>query len=320
MSKRALIIGVSGQDGAYLAKHLLEKKYEVIGTSRDAENNFFSGLKSLGIHNKVITDSLSTLDFRSVAQAFQKYQPDEVYNLSGQSSVGLSFNQPGETIESHLQATITILEVMKFLELPIRFYNACSSECFGDVSPDRPATEETPFHPRSPYAVGKAAAFWAVANYRDAYGLYACSGILGNHESPLRPARFVTQKIIHTVRSIAKGEESALILGDTSVIRDWGLSQEYVEAMVLMLQQDLAEDYVIATGQSYSLMEFVEKVFVYYGLQAQNHVSNDSSLMRPSDIRQSYLNADKANQKLGWKAESNIDRVIDCLARRTVSA
>ncbi|MGH1426508.1 MAG: GDP-mannose 4,6-dehydratase [Arenicella sp.] len=314
MSKRALIIGVSGQDGAYLARHLLEKGYEVIGTSRDAENNSFTGLTSLGIRNKVTTDSLSTSDFRSVAQAFQKYQPKEVYNLSGQSSVGLSFNQPGETIESHLQATITILEVMKFLEQPIRFYNACSSECFGDVSSDKPATEETPFQPRSPYAVGKAAAFWAVANYRDAYGLYACSGILGNHESPLRPARFVTQKIIRTVSAIANGEASTLTLGDTSVIRDWGLSQEYVEAMVLMLQRDMAEDYVIATGQSYSLWEFVEKVFTYYGLQVQNHVLSDNSFMRPSDIRQSYLNPTKAMQQLNWKAEAHIDRVIACLA------
>jgi len=192
MAKRALIIGISGQDGAYLARYLLALGYEVIGTSRDADNNAFVNLERLNIKERVTTDSLSTTDFRSVAQALQKYAPQEVYNLSGQSSVGLSFNQPGETIESHLQATINILEVIKFLGLPIRFYNACSSECFGDSPSKNPANEESTFQPCSPYAVGKAAAFWAVANYREAYDLFACSGILGNHESPLRPERFVT--------------------------------------------------------------------------------------------------------------------------------
>ena len=262
--KTALIIGISGQDGAYLAKHLLESNYIVIGTSRDAERNQLTNLKHLKIDRDIVIDSMSTSDFRSVAQVFQKHSPDEVYNLSGQSSVGLSFGQPGETIESHLQATITILEVIKFLELPIRFYNACSSECFGDVDPSNPANELSPFRPKSPYAVGKAAAFWAVANYRDAYGLFACSGILGNHESILRPKRFVTQKIISAVKNIASGKQSKLLLGDVSVIRDWGLSSEYVQAMRLMLQQENAEDFVIASGQSHSLLYFVEKAFEHH--------------------------------------------------------
>jgi len=309
-AKRALIIGVSGQDGAYLSKHLLSCGYEVIGTSRDAENNSFYNLNQLDVAKKIVTDSVSTLDFRSVAQAFQKYQPHEVYNLSGQSSVGLSFNQPGETIESHLQATLTILEVMKFLDLPIRFYNACSSECFGDVSKKNPANESTPFRPNSPYAVGKAAAFWAVSNYREAYGLYACSGILGNHESLLRPDRFVTQKIIHAARNIACGKQQALVLGDTSVIRDWGLSEEYVVAMRLMLQQENPDDYVIATGQSFELNYFVDLAFDFYGLKAVDYVEVDASLFRPADVKHSFLDPKKALNHLNWKAENNIHGVV----------
>ena len=313
MAKRALIIGLSGQDGAYLAKHLLELGYEVIGTSRDADNNAFDNLQRLAIKYKVITDSLSTTDFRSVAQVLQKYQPEEVYNLSGQSSVGLSFNQPGETIESHLQATITILEVIKFLDLPIRFYNACSSECFGDVAQNNPANEQSAFQPRSPYAVGKAAAFWAVANYREAYGLFACSGILGNHESPLRPERFVTQKIIRTAIQIANGDANSLVLGDTTVIRDWGLSKEYVQAMVLMLQQNNAEDFVIATGESCSLNEFVQLSFDIVGLNAEQYLSVDPSFFRPSDIRSSYLDPNKAETILGWKAKGSVKEVVQTL-------
>ena len=313
MAKRALIIGISGQDGAYLARYLLAFGYEVIGTSRDADNNAFVNLERLNIKKRVTTDSLSTTDFRSVAQALQKYAPQEVYNLSGQSSVGLSFNQPGETIESHLQATINILEVIKFLGLPIRFYNACSSECFGDSSSKKPANEESTFQPCSPYAVGKAAAFWAVANYREAYDLFACSGILGNHESPLRPERFVTQKIIRTVQQIANGEAKNLTLGDTSVIRDWGLSEEYVQAMAMMLQQDQAQDFVIATGESCSLEDFVQMSFAELGLNFEKYLKVDQSLFRPADIRSSYLDPSKANEVLGWQAKGKVKQVIQTL-------
>ena len=313
MTKRALIIGISGQDGAYLAHHLLALGYEVIGTSRDADNNAFVNLQRFDIKEKITTDSLLTTDFRSVAQALQKYSPQEVYNLSGQSSVGLSFNQPGETIESHLQATINILEVIKFLDLPIRFYNACSSECFGDVSPEMPANEESPFRPRSPYAVGKSAAFWAVTNYREAYDLFACSGILGNHESPLRPERFVTQKIIRTAQQIANGSTGSLTLGDTSVIRDWGLSEDYVQAMVLMLQQEQAQDFVIATGESCSLQDFVRMSFAELGLDFEKYLKVDQSFFRPSDIRASYLDPSKANTVLRWQAKGRVKQVIQAL-------
>ncbi len=310
MSNRALIIGVSGQDGVYLAKHLLSQGYEVIGLSRDSEANSFKNLSYLGIKEQITLDSISSSDFRSVAQVFQRYNPDEIYNLAGQSSVGLSFNQPVETIDSHLQATITILEVIKFLDKPIKFYNACSSECFGEVEKHHPADEEFPFRPRSPYALGKAAAFWAVANYREAYGLFACSGILGNHESPLRPTRFVTQKIIHTADQIAKGQADKLILGNTDVIRDWGWAEEYVVAMALMLKQTEPHDFVIATGQSYSLKQFVQLVFEEYGLDSEKYTKINSSLFRPTDIKASYLNPTKAENLLNWKANYQLKDVI----------
>ena len=315
MTNRALIIGVSGQDGVYLAKHLLAQGYEVIGLSRDAETGSFHGLSTMGIKKQITLDSISASDFRSVAHVFQRYQPNEVYNLAGQSSVGLSFNQPVETIDSHLQATITILEVIKFLGKDIKFYNACSSECFGEVDANQPANEEFPFRPRSPYALGKAASFWAVANYREAYGLFACSGILGNHESPLRPERFVTQKVIRTVAKIAEGKAKGLVLGNTGVIRDWGWAEDYVQAMNLMLLQDNAEDFVIATGESHPLMQFVKLAFEYFDLEYSQYLKVEKSLFRPSDIKSSYLNPTKANEVLGWKASHNLSSVVEKLAQ-----
>jgi len=228
--KRALICGVSGQDGAYLAKFLLEKGYEVWGTSRDAQTSPFSNLTFLGIRQQIKTISMATNDFRSVLQAITQSQPDEIYNLSGQSSVGLSFEQPSETLESIATGTLNLLEVIRFLGKPVRFYNAGSSECFGDIGEDS-ADENTPFHPRSPYAVAKSTAHWLIDNYRASYGLYACTGILFNHESPLRPLRFVTRKIIRTAVNIAKGSGKKLTLGNMAIQRDWGWSPEYVDAM-----------------------------------------------------------------------------------------
>ncbi len=193
--KRAVICGVSGQDGAYLAQLLLNRGYIVCGTSRDAQMSSFRNLKYLGIEGQIQLESMTLTDFRSVLQVLTKFQPDEVYNLAGQTLVGLSFDQPVETLESIATGTLNLLEVIRFLGAGIKLYNAGSSECFGDTG-GTAADEETPFRPRSPYAVAKAAAFWEVANYREAYGLFACSGILFNHESPLRPERFVTQKIV----------------------------------------------------------------------------------------------------------------------------
>jgi GDPmannose 4,6-dehydratase len=307
--KKALICGISGQDGAYLAQLLLSKGYRVCGTSRDAQMSSFRNLTRLGIREQVKLESMSLTDFRSVLQILTKIEPDEVYNLAGQSSVGLSFEQPVETLESIATGTLNLLEAIRFTGKTIKFYNAGSSECFGDTG-DRAADETTPFRPRSPYAVAKSTAFWEVANYREAYGLFACSGILYNHESPLRPERFVTQKIIAAACRIAGGSRDKLNLGNISVQRDWGYAPEYVEAMYLMLQHPDPDDYVIATGETHRLEDFVAIAFNRVGLDWQEWVNIDTSLYRPTDIAVGRGNPGKAKAKLGWEATSKMPEVV----------
>jgi GDPmannose 4,6-dehydratase len=307
--KTALIWGVSGQDGAYLARLLLTKGYLVCGTSRDAQTASFKNLVSLGIRDQIKLESAALNDFRSVLQVLRKAQPDEVYNLAGQTSVGLSFEQPVETFDSITLGTLNLLEAIRFLEKPIKLYNAGSSECFGDTRGET-ADEDTPFRPRSPYGVAKAAAFWQVANYREAYNLFACSGILFNHESPLRPERFVTQKIICAACNIAGGSKEKLLLGNVAITRDWGWAPEYVEAMHLMLQKEKPDDYVIATGRSYRLEEFVEAAFAEVGLDWREHVVIDTSLFRPTDITESRANSTKAKQQLNWQAKFFIEDIV----------
>ncbi|KAF0185752.1 MAG: GDP-D-mannose dehydratase [Nitrospirae bacterium] len=308
-TRKALICGVSGQDGTYLARLLLEKGYEVWGTSRDAQASSFANLSCLGILDRVKTISMAVNDFRSVLQAISRSEPDEIYNLSGQSSVGLSFEQPAETLESIATGTLNLLEGMRFLGLPIRFYNAGSGECFGDIS-GFAADEGTPFRPRSPYAVAKATAHWLVANYRTAYGLFACTGILFNHESPLRPLRFVTRKIIRAAVRISKGSNEKLALGNTDITRDWGWSPEYVDAMWRMLQTDNPDDFVIATGESNSLEKFVQTSFSEVGLDWRHHVVQDLGLFRPAEILYSCGNAEKAKRILRWEASFKMPDVV----------
>jgi GDPmannose 4,6-dehydratase len=307
--RRALICGVSGQDGAYLARLLLEKGYEVFGTSRDAQMSSFDNLRQVGAYGRVKLESMAVTDFRSVLQAVRKTMPDEIYNLAGQSSVSLSFQQPVETLESIGLGTLNMLEAIRFIDRPVRFYNAGSSECFGDTG-GVAATEDTPFRPRSPYAVAKAAAFWEVANYREAYGLYACSGILYNHESPLRPPRFVTRKVVAAAARIAAGSGETLHLGNLDVERDWGWAPEYVEAMWLMLQQDQPHDYVIATGEYHSLSEFVELAFREVGLESKDHVQLDPAFFRPTDLRRGLGDPSFAAAKLGWTAKYRMKDVV----------
>lgn len=309
MIKRALICGVSGQDGAYLARSLLGKGYEVYGTSRDAQMSPFQNLVHLGIRADVNFESMSLIDFRSTLHVLTKVQPDEVYNLAGQSSVGLSFQQPVETLESISVGTLNLIEAIRFTSKPIKFYNACSSECFGNIG-ENIADEMTPFRPRSPYAVAKAAAFWQVANYREAYGLFACSGILFNHESSLRPERFVTKKIVAAACRIAAGSREKLHLGNISIQRDWGWAPEYVEAMWLILQQDQADDFVVATGESHKLEEFVAVSFSCVGLDWHDHVVIDPDLFRPTDLSVGMGNPAKAHEKLGWRAKHGMKDVI----------
>ncbi len=306
---RALICGVSGQDGSYLAKFLLDRGYDITGTSRDAQMSSFGNLVRLGIRGQITLESMAITDFRSVINVMRRAAPQEVYNLAGQSSVGLSFQQPVETLESNIVGTLNLLEAIRFLGEPIRFYNAASSECVGDTG-GAPASETDAFRPRSPYAVAKAAAFWQVANYREAYNLFACSGILFNHESPLRPARFVTRKIVSAACRIAAGSQERLCLGNIGIQRDWGWAPEYVEAMWLMLQQKQASDYVIATGQCHSLETFTAAAFEAVHLNWKNHVEIDSSLLRPAEILIGRGNPAKANRELGWKARHDMFSVV----------
>ena len=308
--KKALICGVSGQDGAYLSELLLKKGYEVWGTSRDAQGNSFGNLQRLGIRSEVRLISMDGEDFRSVLVVVKKARPDEIYVLAGQSSVWLSFEQPVETIQSFTVGVLNILEAVKMMDYPIRVYHAGSSEAFGDTL-GIAATEETPFKPRSPYALAKASATWLVDNYREAYGLFACTGILFNHESPLRPERFVTQKIVSIAKRIAAGSNEKLALGRMDIFRDWGWAPEYVEAMWLMLQQDSPEDYLIATGSSRTLEDFVATVFFKLDRDWKDHVVQSPELMRPTDLAISKANPEKAYRKLGWKASKTMEQVID---------
>lgn len=312
MAKRALIVGISGQDGAYLAHLLLDKGVAVFGTSRDAEVARIGGLEALGIAGKVQLLSMSPVDFRSVMTAVMRAEPDEIYNLSGQSSVGLSFAQPVETMESIAVGTLNLLETIRLVNPKIRFYNAGSSECFGDTG-GVPAHEATAFRPRSPYGVAKAAAFWQVANYREAYGLHCSSGILFNHESPLRPARFVTRKIVQAACNIANGKQDRLRLGNIDVARDWGWAPEYVVAMWHMLQQERPSDYVIATGTTHTLQQFVEAVFAASDLDWRRYVDIDASLQRPTDIAISRGDPSRARKELGWGANVGFEDLVSRL-------
>ncbi len=307
--KRALIVGIGGQDGALLARFLLERGYSVHGTSRDHEMSSFGNLKRLGIYDRIRLHSASLGDYRAIVEIMSVVKPTEVYNLAAQSSVGLSFSQPVNTINSTVLGVINILEALRFLCLDARLYNASSGECFGNTGPEG-ATEATPFQPRSPYAVGKAAGHWAVANYRDAYQLFACSGLLFNHESPLRPRRFVTRKIVAGAVDIANRRADRLQLGDLAIVRDWGWAEEYVAAMWMMLQQDKPRDYVIATGAPHALREFVAAAFSAVGLDWKNHVDFDPALSRPSDVAYSVGRPERAAKELGWQAKAKMDDVV----------
>lgn len=322
MAKKALIVGISGQDGSYLAKLLLEKGFQVYGTSRDAEVTSFAGLKILGVYEKVKLVSMSLIDFRSTMQVILELKPDYIFNLAGQSSVGLSFMQPVETLESISLGTLNILEIIRFHKLNVKFYNASSSECFGNIKGES-ADESTPFHPSSPYAVAKSAAYWQLANYRNAYNLFACSGILFNHESPLRHERFVTKKIIKAACRISKGSDEKLKLGNISIVRDWGWAPDFVKAMFLILENDNPDDFVIATGKSISLEEFVKVTFEYLNLDYKKHIQIDKSLFRPDELMYIKGNPEKAFKILGWKPTLYVEDIIrimieDELNRSTV--
>jgi GDPmannose 4,6-dehydratase len=311
-SEVALIFGISGQDGTYLARLLLDRGFVVHGTSRDREMSSFVNLSRLGVRERVFLHSAIPSDFRSVLQVISRVQPTRIYNLASQASVGLSFDEPIETLDSIIGGTLNMLEAMRTFGRDIRFYNASSSECFGNTVASG-ADEETAFRPRSPYGVGKAAAHWAVANYREAYNLFACSGILFNHESPLRPNRYVTQKIVRGAADVAEGFLDRLRLGELNIARDWGWAPEYVEAMARMVEFDEPQDFVIATGQVSTLEEFVSRSFTYFGLDWRAYVEIDPNLKRPADISMSVGDPNKAERLLGWRATTTMPALVDRL-------
>ena len=307
--KTALIAGISGQDAAYLARYLLKLGYRVVGSSRDYQICNTSNLAKLGILQDVELVSLAPNDFRSVLRTLTLLKPDEIYNLAGQTSVGLSFEQPVECMDSIAGGTLNFLEALRYLGVDSRFFSAGSSECFGDTGLE-PANEDSAFKPCSPYAVAKSTAFWQVSNFRSAYGLYCCTGILANHESPLRSTRFVTQKIINSVKSIKAGLETTLLLGNLDIWRDWGWAPDYVEAMHLMLQQKSPRDYIIATGVTNSLGDFVNLAFSSVGLSASDFLQSDQSLLRPSDLRLSSVDPSRILSDLGWKATLGLPEIV----------
>ena len=309
MHKTALIVGVTGQDGAYLAHYLLGLGYRVVGSSRDAQMADTSRLGRLGIATELELVSLAPNDFRSVLKVVSGVKPQEIYNLAGQTSVGLSFEQPVECMDSISVGTLNLLEVIRYLGGGIRFFSAGSSECFGQTG-DTPATEETPLRPRSPYAVAKAAAYWQVATYREAYGMRACTGILANHESPLRPKRFVTQKIIGGVKAIKAGTANTIQLGNLDIFRDWGWAPDYVKAMHLMLQAEQQSDYLIASGTTTSLRVFAQEAFSAADLDMAEHLESVEALKRPADLAYSAMDPRRIKANLGWVSRRSVSEIV----------
>ena len=298
MSKRALITGITGQDGSYLAEFLLSKNYEVFGITRRSSTNSFDRIAH--IVDKITLLSGDLLDEHSLATAIREAQPDEIYNLAAQSFVPTSWTQPVLTAEFTAVGVTRLLEALRGNKPDARFYQASSSEMFGKVL-ETPQKESTPFYPRSPYGVAKVYGHWITVNYRESYGLFACSGILFNHESPRRGLEFVTRKVTDAAARIKLGLSTELRLGNLDARRDWGFAGDYVEAMWLMLQQDEPDDFVISTGETRSVQELVEYAFGAAGVDWREHVVLDPKFIRPAEVDLLVGDPSKARAKLGWK-------------------
>jgi len=324
--KKAMITGITGQDGAYLSKLLIEKGYEVYGAFRRTSDLHLNRLKYLGVDKKIHYLPLELLEFTNLYKAIDKYQPDEVYNLGAQSFVALSFEEPIFTLDVTGLGPLRILEAIRTLNPRIKFYQASSSEMFGKVQAV-PQDENTPFHPRSPYAVAKLSAHWITVNYREAYKLFACSGILFNHESPLRGLEFVTRKITFGLARIQHGLQEKIVLGNLNAKRDWGYAPEFVEAIWLMLQQPQPEDFVIATGETHTIREFVEEAFrvvdveiVWRGSEEKEsgldrrsgkvRVEVSPEFYRPAEVDLLLGNPKKAGEKLGWRPRTSFKNLV----------
>jgi GDPmannose 4,6-dehydratase len=307
--RKALITGIAGQDGSYLAEFLLAKGYQVHGMVRRSSSFNTGRIEHLYVDPHSPNASLflhygDLVDGTGLREILTRVQPDEVYNLGAQSHVRVSFDQPVYTVQSDALGTINLLEAIRDTGNPTRFYQASSSEMYGKVV-ETPQTETTPFHPRSPYACAKVYSFWQTVNYREAYGMYACNGILFNHESPRRGETFVTRKITRAATRIKEGLQDKLFLGNLDAKRDWGFAGDYIEAMWLMLQQDKADDFVIATGETYSVRQFLDEVFGYLGLDWNKYVVVDPRYFRPAEVDLLLGDPTKAMKTLKWKPRVN---------------
>lgn len=317
MTKRALITGISGQDGSYLAELLLEKGYKVYGVVRRLSTPNFSRIEHLRDRVELIDGDLC--DGMSLVNAIQKSEPSEVYNLAAQSFVATSWQQSVLTGDFTGIGVTRMLEAIRIVNPKIRFYQASSSEMYGKVI-ETPQKETTPFYPRSPYAVAKVYGHYITLNYRESYGMYAVSGILFNHESPRRGIEFVTRKITDAVARIKAGKQSKLHLGNLDARRDWGYAKDYVEAMYLMLQQKEPDDFVIATGETHSVRDFCELAFRRAGLNYQDHVVLDDRFVRPAEVDLLLGDASKAEQKLGWKPKTNFEELVNLMVDSDLKA
>ena len=305
--KKALITGITGQDGSYLADFLLENGYKIFGMVRRSSTESFERIDHIKDEIELLTADL--LDEPSIMNIVKKIRPDEVYNLAAQSFVPTSWDQPVLTGEFTALGVTKVLEAIKFVDKSIRFYQASSSEMFGKVQ-ESPQSEKTPFYPRSPYGVAKVYGHWITINYRESYDLFACSGILFNHESPRRGREFVTRKITYEVARIKLGLSKQVGLGNLDAKRDWGYAGDYVKAMWLMLQQDKPEDFVIATGVAHEVRDFAKLAFRHVGLDWQDHVKADPAFIRPADVDHLLGDPSKALKELGWKPEVSFEEMV----------
>ena len=310
MSKRALITGITGQDGSYLAEFLLDKGYDVVGMVRRSSTVNFERITHL--MDDVEFASGDLLDQMSMVEVLQKHRPEEVYNLAAQSFVQTSFGQPVLTGETTALGVTRLLDAIRMVDESIRYYQASSSEMFGKVR-EVPQTETTPFHPRSPYGVAKVYGHWITVNYRESYDLHASSGILFNHESPRRGLEFVTRKITHGAAQIALGQATELRLGNLDAKRDWGFAGDYVEAMWRMLQQEAPDDFVICTGETHSVREFCEFAFGRAGLDYKDHVVVDERFFRPAEVDLLVGDAAKAETQLGWRPRTRFNQLVEMM-------
>jgi len=315
--KKALITGITGQDGAYLAKFLLDKGYEVYGTYRRLSTPNFWRLQYLGIFDKVNLIPADLIDASSMIEAIKMSKPDEVYHLAAQSFVGASFEQPIGSGEVTGLGTTRVLEAIRNINPQIKFYQAYTSELYGNGTKTI-QSESTPFQPCSPYAAAKLYAYWVTKIYRDGYSIFACNGILFNHESPLRGLEFVTRKITNAVAKISLGIEKELVLGNMETKRDWGYAPEYVECMWLMLQNNKPDDFVIATGETHTVKEFVERAFDIAGLDWQKYVKTDKRFFRPLDVNILCGDCSKAKKELGWEPKTKFSELVEMMVKEDI--